>query len=280
MAETPEMRKRPLLLQLLLVVVMLGWAEAAWAYRLKDNVSVGGGLRADIYMPDRRRLGARRPVVVYVHGGGWIKGDRKKVYSQPEWLTDRGYVFVSVQYRPVPTTTIDGQVRDVATALKWVRRNIRRYGGNGRKVVAMGHSAGAHLVSLVAARNAGGKLAGIIANDVQAYDVVAYNVLRGSLGHPYDKAFGNDPNNWVRWSPATYARQNRRMPPHLIMHSGSQRERRRQLAWGYANLLKGRGTRVEVFDGGAYTHGSIAKSLGKPNTATKAVERFLRRVAG
>ena len=277
-----RMLPRTLMVPFLILLAGIFAATDARAFRLAEGVSVGSGLKVDIYSPNRRPRGIGRrggPVVVYVHGGGWIKGSRKKVYSHPQWLTALGYVFVSVDYRPVPRTNIDGQVSDVVRSVRWVRRNIRRYGGNGRKIVLMGHSAGAHLVSLVAARNAAGPLSGVIANDVQAYDMVAYGVVRGGIGHPYDKAFGSNIENWVKWSPSTYARRNRGMPPHLIMHSGSQKARRRQLARGYVNLLRSRGTKAEAFDGGAYSHGSIARSLGSANSATKAVERFLRRVA-
>ena len=277
-----RMLPRALVVPFLILLAGIFAATDARAFRLAEGVSVGSGLKVDIYSPNRRPRGIGRrggPVVVYVHGGGWIKGSRKKVYSHPQWLTALGYVFVSVDYRPVPRTNIDGQVSDVVRSVRWVRRNIRRYGGNGRKIVLMGHSAGAHLVSLVAARNAAGPLSGVIANDVQAYDMVAYGVVRGGIGHPYDKAFGSNIENWVKWSPSTYARRNRGMPPHLIMHSGSQKARRRQLARGYVNLLRSRGTKAEAFDGGAYSHGSIARSLGSANSATKAVERFLRRVA-
>ena len=217
----------------------------ATALEMTEGVSVGRGLKVDIYAPEtvsKRRFGRKAPVVMYVHGGGWIKGSRKKVYSQHKWLTQKGYVFVAIDYRPVPKTTIDGQVQDVATSINWVRRNIRRYGGDGSRIVIMGHSAGAHLVAMIAAKNAAGPLRGVIPNDVQAYDMVAYGVVRGGIGHPYDKAFGSKIEDWVRWSPTTYARRNRNMPPHLIMHSGSQKARRKQLATGYANLLRSRGT--------------------------------------
>ena len=267
---------------LAVMVLALLFASPAFAMRTSADVPIGDGKRVDIYAPTNAkpaRFGRRgAPVVVYVHGGGWIKGSRKKVYSKPRWLTSRGYVFVSVDYRPVPRTDIDGQVRDVSTAINWVRRNIGRYGGNGRKIVLMGHSAGAHLVAMVAARNSAGRIAGVIPNDVQAYDMVAYGVVRGGIGHPYDKAFGSKIEDWVRWSPSTYAKRNRNMPPHLILHSGSQGARRRQLARGYANLLRSRGTRAYTFDGRAYSHGSIARTLGQNNSVTQAVEQFLRQV--
>ena len=263
------------------VMIALAWAGPAAAYGLSEGVPVGRGLKVDIYAPktvSKRRFGRKAPVVVYVHGGGWIKGTRKRVQRQPQWLTGKGYVFVSIDYRPVPTTDIDGQVADVATSINWVRRNIGRYGGDGSRIVIMGHSAGAHLVAMIAAKNAAGPLRGVIPNDVQAYDMVAYGVVRGGIGHPYDKAFGSKIEDWVRWSPSTYASRNRNMPPHLIMHSGSQRARRKQLATGYANLLRSRGTNAQTFDGGAYTHGSILRDLGQNNGATRAVEEFLARV--
>ena len=275
------MTRRDWLRHLLLVLALavLPATGPAMAMQVHEGVAVGNGLKVDIYAPagaKAARFGRRgRPVVLYVHGGGWIKGSRKKVYSQHKWLTNRGYVFVSTDYRPVPRTDIDGQVRDVATSINWVRRNIRRFGGNPRKIVIMGHSAGAHLVSMIAAKNAAGRIAGVIPNDVQAYDMVAYGVVRGGIGHPYDKAFGSNIDDWVRWSPSTYAKRNRNMPPHLILHSGSQRARRKQLARGYANLLRSRGTRAYTFDGGAYSHGSIARTLGQNNSVTQAVEKFL-----
>ncbi|MCR4268108.1 alpha/beta hydrolase [Nitratireductor sp. ZSWI3] len=266
------------------------------AEQLYEGITYRSGLKLDIHAPDRDggravqagvvrmnlfSLGGRgrAPVVVYAHGGGWVKGSRKKVYSMPEWLTARGYVLVAIDYRKVPATTIDGQVDDLVAAISWVRLNISRYGGDPGRIVLMGHSAGAHLVAMAAARDVAGSVRGVIPNDVQAYDMVAYAGMRGSLGYPYINAFGSNPRDWVRWSPVTYARQRSGFPPHLFLHSGSNGERRRALTNGYANLLRSRGTRVSVFDGGRYTHGSIARKLGQPgDAATVTIERFLAQV--
>ncbi|MEM8540928.1 MAG: alpha/beta hydrolase, partial [Pseudomonadota bacterium] len=204
---------------------------------------------------------------------------RKRVYNMPQWLTSKGYVFVALDYRKIPNTTIDGQVRDVTAAVAWARRNIRKYGGDPNRMVLMGHSAGAHLSALVAAQGKASGLRGIIPNDVQAYDLLAYATKRGSIGPMFGKAFTNEPKNWIKWSPATYARKTRRMPPHLILYSRSQGERRRSISVGYANLIKGLGTRTEIFHGTAYSHGAIAARLGRNgDAASAAIERFLARV--
>ncbi len=249
------------------------------------GVIVGSGQRIDIHAPITVKSrgffkpGKKAPVLLYVHGGGWIKGTREKIYNLDRFATRRGWMLVSIDYRPVPKTNIDGQVRDVVRSINWVRNNISRYGGDKKKIVIMGHSAGSHLVSLVAAKRVGGPLRGVIANDVQAYDMVAYGAMRGSLPYVYAAAFGSNPGNWVKWSPVTYVRRGQRgsLPPFMIMYSGSNYDRRKTLANGFAGDLRAKGARVTLFDGRRYSHGSIARGIGKSQQVTRAVERFLRR---
>lgn len=258
----------------------------AFALKTTEGITYARGLKLDIHAPDNAgkrflfvRTGKLAPVVLYVHGGGWVKGSRKKVYRHPEWLTSRGYVLVAIDYRKVPRTNIDGQVKDVARAVAWTKRNIKRYGGDPDRIVIMGHSAGAHLVALAAAQGKVGNIRGVIPNDVQAYDLVAYATKRGSIGPMFGRAFSDNPKNWVKWSPITYARRASGLPPHLVMYSRSQGERRRSISLGYANVLKSRGVRVSVFHGSKYSHGAIAARLGRSgDPATAAVEKFLRRV--
>lgn len=272
----------PILAAAAALLTLLMLVAPAHAMRTHDGLTYARGLKLDVHAPSdvRRGLFARkRPVVVYVHGGGWVKGDRKRVFSQPRWLTARGYVFVAIDYRKVPRTDIDGQVRDVTDALAWVRRNIRRYGGDPNRIVLMGHSAGAHLSALAVATGKARGVRGVVPNDVQAYDLLAYATKRGSIGAMFGAAFTDEPPNWIRWSPSTHAKKNGRLPPHLILYSRSQGERRRSISIGYANLLRGRGTDVTVFHGSAYSHGAIVARLGRPgDRASAAIERFLARV--
>ncbi len=271
---------------ILLIFILATVPAKAFALKLTEGVTYYRGLKLDIHAPDNAgkrflfvRTGKLAPVVIYVHGGGWVKGSRKKVYRHPEWLTSRGYILVAIDYRKVPRTNIDGQVTDVARAVAWAKRNIKRYGGDPDRIVIMGHSAGAHLVALAAAQGKVGNIRGVIPNDVQAYDLVAYATKRGSIGTMFGRAFSDNPKNWVRWSPITYARRAAGLPPHLVMYSRSQGERRRAISIGYANVLKSRGARVSVFHGTRYSHGAIAARLGRAgDAATAAVEKFLRRV--
>lgn len=246
-------------------------------------VPIGRGLKLDIYAPyvtknrGLFRPGKKVPILIYVHGGGWIKGTREKVYNLPKFANQRNWMLVSVDYRPVPRTNIDGQVSDVVRGINWVRNNIKRYGGDPKKIVIMGHSAGSHLVAMVGVKKLGGKLRGIIPNDVQAYDMVAYGGMRGSLPRVYAIAFGSNPANWIKWSPITYVNRSKGYPPFLIMYSGSNYDRRKVLANGFGRALKKQGTRVTWFDGKRYSHGAIASRIGTSPEVTRAVERFLKR---
>jgi acetyl esterase/lipase len=260
----------------------MGSNSLAFGQELKANVPVGAGQVVDIHIPETTRpagffqIAKKAPVLLYVHGGGWVKGDKTKVYSLPEYTNSRGYMLVSVSYRPVPRTNIDGQVADVARAINWTRNNIAKYGGDPKKIVIMGHSAGAHLVSMIAAQKKGGQLRGIIANDVQAYDMVAYASLRGSIDGVYLKAFGSNPDNWVKWSPVTYVRKTGGLPPFLVMYSNSHRPRRAVVSVAFAKELKRRGTRVTLFNGSRYSHGSIASQIGKSTEVTGVMDKFLQ----
>jgi acetyl esterase/lipase len=267
---------------IVIVLAISGYLQVSHAQELRANVPVGRGQVVDIHIPDSTKstglfqISKKAPVLIYVHGGGWVKGDQTKVYGLPSYANSRGYMLVSVSYRKVPQTNIDGQVADVARAINWTRSNIAKYGGDPGKIVIMGHSAGAHLVSMIGAQKKAGPLRGIIANDVQAYDMVAYASLRGSLDGVYLRAFGTNPDNWVKWSPITYLRRTSGLPPFLVMYSNSHRPRRAVVSVAFAKELKRRGTRVTLFNGSRYTHGSIASQIGKSAEVTGVMDRFLK----
>ncbi len=84
--------------------------------------------RLDVYAP--RKAAEKAPVMVYVHGGGWMRGDKSAVGKKAEFFTGQGWVFVSVNYRLVPDGKHPRNVEDVATALAWVHERCTEYGGD------------------------------------------------------------------------------------------------------------------------------------------------------
>jgi acetyl esterase/lipase len=92
---------------------------------------------------------ASKGVIIFVHGGYWDTGTKNDYPFVADSFTELGYTTVVVGYRLVPTVTFPEYVEDVALAVKWAVDNIGDYGGNPEKLFLMGHSAGAHLASLV-----------------------------------------------------------------------------------------------------------------------------------
>src|SRR5437588_2766132 len=79
----------------------------------------------DVYAPK----GAKDlPVVFWIHGGGWQTGDKSEVQEKPRAFTQRGFVFVSTNYRLLPKVDMETIIRDVAKSLGWVHKHIAEHG--------------------------------------------------------------------------------------------------------------------------------------------------------
>jgi acetyl esterase/lipase len=106
------------------------------------------------------------PVFVFVHGGGFVGGD-KVVPGMPHydhigaWAVRNGWVGVTITYRLAPEHTWPAGAQDVAAAVQWVRDNIASYGGDPSRIVVAGHSAGCVHVASFLTGQGGGTLDGI-----------------------------------------------------------------------------------------------------------------------
>jgi predicted esterase len=106
------------------------------------------------------------PVLVFVHGGGFVAGD-KHVPDTPmydhigAWAVRNGWVGVTITYRLAPEHTWPAGAQDVAAAVQWVRDNIASYGGDPSRIVLAGHSAGSVHVASYLAGQGGGSFDGI-----------------------------------------------------------------------------------------------------------------------
>lgn len=113
------------------------------------SISYGEGSRRtlDVYRP-RRSVDA--PVVVFFYGGRW-QGGRKETYGfVGRALARCGIVTVVADYRVYPEVTFPAFVEDGAAAVAWTAARIAAHGGDPRRIVVMGHSAGAHIAALIA----------------------------------------------------------------------------------------------------------------------------------
>ena len=163
-----------------------------------------------------------KDVLVFVYGGSWNSG-KKELYSffGNRWAR-KDVVTVIVDYPKSPKAGYDEMAIDVAKAVKWVKENIKSYGGNPDKIFISGHSAGGHLAALVAIKKdyftrvgIANPLKGIILIDAAGLDMYGYLKSENfEPGNSYLNTFSNDPKVWKEASPMYFLHNN--VPPMLI----------------------------------------------------------------
>ncbi len=235
---------------------------------------------------------ANAPLVIFVHGGGWKRGDKGNAtgrFKAPHYVA-QGYAFASINYRLVPEATVEQQAADVASAVAYFRKNAVSLGIDTKRIVLMGHSAGAHLSALVGTdpqylRGAGldiSTLAGVIPLDGAAYDVPAQmtdgaRIMQGT----YKQAFGTEPQRQRALSP-TWQAAAPNAPAFLILHVDRDDGARQSTALADALRKNGAKVQLQAFEGkGLKGHADINRKLGDPDyPATPVVDAWLRNVFG
>lgn len=240
----------------------------------------------DFWRPEK----AGAPLVIFVHGGGWRRGDKDNATgaSKITHFHNAGYAFASINYRLVPQASVEQQAQDVAGALAYLLARADKLGFDKRRVVLMGHSAGAHLVALVGTdmryfEKAGlgpDSVRGIIALDGAAYDVARQTSQAGTfMQRLYGNAFGSDPDRQRALSPTLQAARPN-APAFLILHVDRPDGTEQSEALGAA--LRKAGTSVEVhgFEGkGLQGHAAINRDLGNADyPATPVVDAWLKKM--
>ncbi len=248
----------------------------------------------DIHAPD----GARGlPVVFWIHGGGWQAGDKTDVQLKPRVFAERGFVFVSTNYRLLPQVDMDTLIRDVARSLGWVHKHIAEYGGDPNRIFVMGHSAGAQLAALLCVDErylaAEGVpfdvLKGCVPVDGDTYDLPAiimtaefrqtvHGLPLPEFGHRVK--FGNDPRKHIELSAVTHVAKGKGIPPFLILHVAGHPDVTAQ-ARRLAAVLQTADVPTTVFGARETTHSRLNADLGLPeDAATQALFTFLDPLIG
>lgn len=246
--------------------------------RVERDLSYGtdSQQRLDVYIPAQAK---DAPILFMVHGGAWIIGDKGAsgfvANKVARWLP-KGYILVSSNYRMSRQPNPLDQADDVARALAFVQAKASSWGGDPTHVLLLGHSAGAHLVSLLAAdsrivtANGGAAWLGTIVLDSAAFDLV--EIMQGKHHRIYDRAFGKDRSFWTEASP--FHRLTTAPAPILVVCS-TRRDDACPQAQPFASKAIKLGGRVVILPVDM-KHGEINKELGLPSDYTNTVESFMR----
>ncbi|CAG8598148.1 11413_t:CDS:10 [Paraglomus brasilianum] len=106
-------------------------------------------LSLDIYTR-RDTLATLKPVFLFIHGGGWVRGDKASPYPLIRHLAESGLTVVAINYRLASVAPYPAQLIDAKRALRWVKKTIKNFGGDPNFIVVGGDGAGGHLAALVA----------------------------------------------------------------------------------------------------------------------------------
>jgi arylformamidase len=234
--------------------------------------------RFDVYLPSRPVSGA--PVIVMVHGGGWRNGDKampRMVENKVARWVPAGFVVISVNYRMVEDGVMPvEQARDVGRAVAEAQRRAASWGADPRRFVLMGHSAGAHLVTLLTTSSdvsSGLGLTpwlGVVSLDSGGLDVV--EIMEGRHARLYDDAFGSDRSYWRAASPF-HALARPTPPIHVVCSTQRPVPCQQAVRFSARATTVGTRTSVQRVD---MAHNEINIQLGLPGAYTRTVEDFLR----
>lgn len=200
---------------------------------VEEAVEIGRGgektLLADIFLPPEQD--SNRPAILFVHGGGWIEGDRLQLRGYGILLARLGFVTMCNSYRLSNEAHWPAQIQDVKCAIRYLRSNAKRLGIDPERIGVSGNSAGGHLSLMAAATTYDDSFEGDGGNNEVSSKVKATcaiyppTTIRQLDLDPLENAFsmlmGTDASeeDYKRASPINYVSED--FPPSMLVHGSS-----------------------------------------------------------
>jgi arylformamidase len=239
----------------------------------------------DVYAPAE---GSNRPVIFWIHGGGWQKGDKSEMHAKPQAFVEKGFVFATTNYRFIPHVTMQQIAGDVAKSIRWVHDHVRQYGGDPETIFVMGWSAGAQLAALICTDDRYLKAEGLSLASIKGcvpvdadtfYPALQIDTVEARPGAKRPSSYrtkfpeGND----RELSSVLYVAKDKGIPPFLILHIAGNPESGTAIqGLVLANALQVAGVPVQVVAAEGKTHNTLNSDLGLPeDKPTKAVFGFV-----
>lgn len=230
--------------------------------RLAEAVSYGSDprQRLDLYAPEG--VNAALPILLFVNGGSWNEGTRSNYEFVGRAFAAKGYLTITMDYRLLPQSQFPAFVQDVALAIAWAEKQAARFGGDPKRIFAVGHSAGAYNLALAVLdqhylRDAGA--------DPKALRGIA--TLAGPFDFlPLDTRVTINTFGWVAipgtTQPINYV--SAAAPPFLLLTGTSDTTVYPKNSRSLAKHLKEVGAAVEIKEYEGMDHAGIMLALAKP----------------
>ena len=228
--------------------------------------------------------------MIYIHGGGWKIGDKSAVHQKHQYFVKKGWAFVSANYRLLPEGKHPKNVEDVAAVIAWIHDNAEKHQIDREAIFIMGHSAGCHLVSLVATdhrhlqkyKKSLKVIKGVVALDTQAYDLI--KLAAQSRSRTYTTVFGTKEKDLRDASPTHHLASGKNIPQFVVCYSRGIGNRKNQLRVtlnrDFLAALKKADVNAILVDASDRNHGEINRWFGteRDKKVTPAAEKMFQAV--
>ncbi|MFP6583749.1 MAG: alpha/beta hydrolase [Candidatus Hydrogenedentota bacterium] len=221
--------------------------------------------KLDLYMP---KGDGPHPVVIFIHGGGLLRGSKDPYGFVDSYFAQNGFVAVIPNHRLSPSVKHPAHIEDIAASFAWVHENITKHRGNPMQIFVTGHSAGAYLAGLLAC-----DACYLAAHDLKRENIAGvipisgfYHVERLATGRP-KSVWGENAETWLAASPAQYT--DAAVPPILFLYAdGDAPERRKESEDMVAALREAGHSNASTKQIDDRDHVSIARKLASEGDET------------
>jgi len=212
-----------------------------------------------------------RPVLIFIHGGGWTSGNKSLYGFFGNAFARYGFVTVIANYRLTDgskgSVMHPGHIRDVARAVAWTFANIGDYGGSPEKIFISGHSAGGHLVSLLAVDPQRLAEHGLAPSEIAG--VMSLSGVYDVRNPGFARIFGDDPAQRADASPISHV-GDAQAPPFQILFAENNLPGLGPQAVEFDRALADLPSEEQIIEFPARTHGTIITRIAQPDDEVAA----------
>jgi acetyl esterase/lipase len=255
-------------------------------FRLPDGVRVeqnlvysspgGRDLHLDLFLPKEGR--GPFPAVVYIHGGGWRRGDRNAFRRQAAHMATKGFAGACIEYRLSGEAKYPAALQDSKAAVGWMRANAAKYRIDPQRIGAAGGSAGGHLVALLGVTGD----VKVVAAFNPAVDLVSFGKSEpasagNSVAEFLGATYAQKPELWAEATPITHVDKNSAV--FLFLHGNADTTVPYRQSLDMLNKLKAAGVEAELFTAEGAAHGFFNRPPWFEPTLKRMEEFFLRHLS-
>jgi len=221
-------------------------------------------------------------VILFVHGGGWLSGDKKEYRDMAADLARLGMTVILLNYRLSPKVKFPAHVEDVAAAIAWAHTSLKKYNGDPEKIFLMGHSAGCHLITLAVCDKQYLEKYGLNQNNINGLITISgvfeIKTQEGGATKNYlGMVFGDDEKVWGDATCQSHINKSKNdLPPFLVTWGEKEDDLLKNESLNIISAFKSAGVMYQTFVFEGSDHNAFVTALqDKENSFSKKLMEFI-----